>query len=516
MEIKSKNNNDRLQIVLAMACSLIAMVINYMISFFLTPYITNTLGTEAYGFVSLAKTVANYGLIITSCLNAYASRFIAVSYHEGDIKRANSFYSSVVIADVILIAVSAVISIFLAFNIRAFFSVPDDLLNDVRLLFYLDILNCMVLALASVYTVSGYIKNRLQYISFSKILAYCTEALILVVFFRIFKPSVWFVGAALLISTVLYGLINYGIKKKMTPDLRCRIDHFSFSAVKELLGRGLWSAFNQIGNMLNTGLDLWITNLMLDGFKLGQLSIVKTVATICSALPSLITQPFQPMLLKLYADKDMNGVRKTISFQMKLLGAVSCIVLAGFFVLGESYFELWTPNNNSALLNRIAIITLIGFVFESVASPMFFTYTLSLKNTLPCIVTAVSGALNVLSMFIFLKFTGLDLYAVVGTTTVLGLITFFIFTPLYSARCIKLPSLSFYKPIVRIVISDLLTVGFVKIVFRTVAVNSWIGLIGMAAVVGILGLLLYSISVFDKDERAKVLRQIKRILCRQR
>ena len=130
MEIKSKNNNDRLQIVLAMACSLIAMVINYMISFFLTPYITNTLGTEAYGFVSLAKTVANYGLIITSCLNAYASRFIAVSYHEGDIKRANSFYSSVVIADVILIAVSAVISIFLAFNIRAFFSVPDDLLND--------------------------------------------------------------------------------------------------------------------------------------------------------------------------------------------------------------------------------------------------------------------------------------------------------------------------------------------------------------------------------------------------
>lgn len=117
----------------------------------------------------------------------------------------------------------------------------------------------------------------------------------------------------------------------------------SFSAVKELLGRGLWSAFNQIGNLLNTGLDLWVTNLMLDALKMGQLSIVKTVASMCSALPPLITQPFQPTLLKLYADKNKVGVRDTIIFQMKLLGILSGVILAGFSVLGKSYFELWTP-----------------------------------------------------------------------------------------------------------------------------------------------------------------------------
>ena len=115
---------------------------------------------------------------------------------------------------------------------------------------------------------------------------------------------------------------------------------------------------------------------------MGQLSIVKTVASMCSALPPLITQPFQPTLLKLYADKNKVGVRDTIIFQMKLLGILSGVILAGFSVLGESYFELWTPNNDSSLLNRIAIVTLIGFVFESVANPMFYTYTLSLKNQL--------------------------------------------------------------------------------------------------------------------------------------
>ena len=166
-----------------------------------------------------------------------------------------------------------------------------------------------------------------------------------------------------MLSSIVYGTINFGVKQKLTPDLVCRSNLFSFSAVKELLGRGLWSAFNQIGNLLNTGLDLWVTNLMLDALKMGQLSIVKTVASMCSALPPLITQPFQPTLLKLYADKNKVGVRDTIIFQMKLLGILSGVILAGFSVLGESYFELWTPNNDSSLLNRIAIVTLIGFDF---------------------------------------------------------------------------------------------------------------------------------------------------------
>ena len=118
-----------------------------------------------------------------------------------------------------------------------------------------------------------------------------------------------------MLSSIVYGTINFGVKQKLTPDLVCRSNLFSFSAVKELLGRGLWSAFNQIGNLLNTGLDLWVTNLMLDALKMGQLSIVKTVASMCSALPPLITQPFQPTLLKLYADKNKVGVRDTIIFK---------------------------------------------------------------------------------------------------------------------------------------------------------------------------------------------------------
>ena len=53
-------------------------VLSYLITFFLTPFITESVGTDAYGFVSLAKNTAQYATYITAALNTFASRFISV------------------------------------------------------------------------------------------------------------------------------------------------------------------------------------------------------------------------------------------------------------------------------------------------------------------------------------------------------------------------------------------------------------------------------------------------------
>lgn len=53
------------------------------------------------------------------------------------------------------------------------------------------------------------------------------------------------------------------------------VKYFSFSAVKDLFVSGIWNSINSIGNLLNSGLDLWISNLMLSPTSMGELSIVK-------------------------------------------------------------------------------------------------------------------------------------------------------------------------------------------------------------------------------------------------
>ena len=143
---------------------------------------------------------------------------------------------------------------------------------------------------------------------------------------------------------------------------------------------------------------------------------------------------------------------------------------------------------------------------------MFYTYTLSLKNTAACIVTVISGALNVISMFVLLTYTELDLYAVVGTTTVLGFVTFLIFTPLYSAWCIGLPLMSFYGAITRIVVSDLIIVSVVRIVFGGIIVKSWAGFIINVCMIGLFGTVTYMVCVFDRSECSKFIALAKKLL----
>lgn len=55
------------------------------ISFLLTPYIIDTVGKEAYGFVGIANNFVSYAKLITLALNALAMRFITIKIHENNI-----------------------------------------------------------------------------------------------------------------------------------------------------------------------------------------------------------------------------------------------------------------------------------------------------------------------------------------------------------------------------------------------------------------------------------------------
>lgn len=56
---------------------------------------------------------------------------------------------------------------------------------------------------------------------------------------------------------------NYYIYKKYTPELKIRRKSVSFNAIKKLVVNGIWNSINSLGNTLNSGLDLIVTNLWL-------------------------------------------------------------------------------------------------------------------------------------------------------------------------------------------------------------------------------------------------------------
>ena len=497
-------------IVLSVFASILAMAINYLISFLLTPYITKTLGTEAYGFVTLAKTMANYMIILTTFFNAYSSRFIVVAYHEGRLDKANSYFSTISIVNYLLFFVVCILGSAVIFNLEKLISIPAYLVNDVKLLFILDIVNYMLLTIANVSTVAAYIKNRLYITNTIKLIQYVGEAIVLVLLYSLLSPKVYYVGIALLFSTIIVWILNSIFKHRHVPELAVELKRFSPRAVRDLVGRGMWSAFNQLGNVLNSGLDLLVSNLMLSTVAMGELSIVKTLAAIFSTIPGLICQPFQPALLKYYAEKNTDGVKRTLGIEIKIMGFIAGVLTLGFSVLGRSYYSLWTPNENADLLYKITLITIVGFVFEAISHPLYYAYTLALKNVVVCIVTVTSGFLNVLGMYLLISFTSLELYAVVGTTTVLALITGLIFAPIYSSVCLKAKWNLFYPILFRTLLACSILFFSGWCIFKQINVTGWIPLLSYAFLIIIFSIPVYSILALTRDEWSVLISKVKK------
>lgn len=135
MRYMEKRRSDSKAILLNIIWAVLAILVKYAINFLTTPYVTNNIGVEAYGFVSLANTFTSYIDLISIALNSFASRYIAIAYHQNDLKKAEQLYSSVIVADCVLSLLVFVPSLFIIRFLEKFLNIPDLLVNDVKILF---------------------------------------------------------------------------------------------------------------------------------------------------------------------------------------------------------------------------------------------------------------------------------------------------------------------------------------------------------------------------------------------
>lgn len=499
------------QFVISLIFSAVAVLLNYLITLVLTPYITENIGTEAYGFVTIAKTFANYASIVTIALNSFSSRFISVEYHKGNLKKANQYFNSVLLADIGLGIIILIVSSGIIIHLEKILSIPEGLLHDVKCLFLLDMINFLILSCSTAFMSATVIRNRLELASIIKCVAYVSEAVFLIVAFRILPPKVYYVGCGLITSSLIIFTLNGIISRKYTPELKITKGAFSWEAVKDIAKNGIWNSVNSLGNTLNTGLDLWITNVMLSALQAGQLAIVKTISVIFTTMSQLVAQPFQPLQLKYYASNDKERLIDSFKLGIKVNGMISNIAFAGFAVFGTAYYKLWTPSQDISLLQVVSIVTVVGTVIEGAVYPLYYVYTLTLNNKIPCFVTVISGLLNVSGMYVLIKYFDLGIYAVVGTTAVLSWMVNFVFNPMYSAHCLKLSKSVFYPTLLRHVISCLVITfvfyGLSKVYFP----HTWIALILVAFIGAIIGAIIHILIMFSAQEKRVILhRLIKR------
>lgn len=431
-----------------MIWALISVAISYGISFFVTPYVTNNIGVDAYGYVSLSNTFIAYIDIIAIGLNSFAGRFIADAYFKGDLEKAEQYYSSTLMGDLLLSAVVSIPCLFAVSKLDVWLHVPSSLCGDVKILFTLVLFRYFLTIIRTAFAAGAFIKNRLDLTEKITGSGYIVQAGILLLLCTTPKAKVWYVGVASFSAAAWLLICSYIAKKRLTPDLICTRKGASIKTLREIMKPGIWTSVNELGNVLNSGLDLILTEAMLSPEVLGQVAIAKQFSTACSIMIGKVSSSYRPQLLMHYTSDDMESVRHTMIRSMKFCSFCCTMIISIFTACGKQFLQLWIPGQDLDFIYAASVIAILSDVLPGIVNPLYYSYTMAKKVTVPCFVTLSMGAANLISMVILLKTTSLGGYVVLLTTLVINMVHF-IDAPLYSAHCLRLKWHTFYPNIIR-------------------------------------------------------------------
>lgn len=495
-------------VLLNMLVNLLSFLFSLIISFFLTPYITKYVGIEAYGLVGLANSFVGYIAIVTAALNSMASRFIVIEIHRNDMYKANTYFSSVLYANLLIALLLLIPFIALIFNLDIL-NISQNLIYDAQLTFIIIAFSFFLNLVFARYGLVLYAKNILWKGGFRVIESNLIRVSLIIIFFYIFSPHIYWVVLATFLSSIYTLIFNMSYSAKLLPELKVKRNFFSLKAVKELVCSGIWNSITKLGQILLDGLDLLLSNLFVSGVMTGYVSIAKTVPALYTSMLAIVSDSFYPTFLELYSKRDYNKLLEQIKNSISVLSSITGISMALLLAYAKDFYALWIPDAESSLLRDITYCAVGTVLISGCIYSLYSVFALTNKLRANSIAILITGLLSVASTFVCLKYTSLGVYAIVGVSSFWGMCRNLFFTPIYAAHCLHVNKYSFYPVIFKNLLNILLLI-FVFFSYKYFfPVHSWLGLLMNSLVNILLGFLITYFMVLNKNERVLLLKVLK-------
>lgn len=495
-------------IALNMIANTISFVFATVVGFFLAPYITKNVGIEAYGLVGLANSFISYATLFTGALNSMASRFIIIEIHRNQFGEANKYFSSVLIANTIIALLLVIPSIWLILNLEKI-NVSDSLMWDAELTFSIIILSFFFSLFGSFYGIVLYAKNILWKGSFRTVESNIIRIVLILLLFSFLDTRIYYVALASLLAG-LYPLVwNINYTRKLLPELKVSIESFSIKAIKTLASSGVWNSVTKLSQILTDGFDLLLCNIFVGGVMTGNVAVAKTLPALFIGLIAVLSESFYPHFLECYSKKLHDSLMLSINQSINLLSIISGTCLAILIIYSRDFYRLWMPGEDEELLSILTILSLGTVLISCCIYSLYSVFALANKVRFNSIVMIISGGLSLGITLICLKVTNWGVYAIVGVSSVIGIIRNLTFTPLYAAHCLGWPKFTFFKRITINLLNFMVLSATFYGIKQIWPVDSWLVLCYNFVICGIIGLTISWLIVFNKAERRKYIMAAK-------
>lgn len=499
------------QLIINLIASITTFVVTMGINFFLTPYIVERMGREAYGFIGLINNIISYAAIVTVALNSMASRFITLKIHQENEKEANIYFNSVLIGNIIMAIVISIVCLILLVNLGKILNIPSNLNSDVKLAFLLTSIEFILNLICSIFGIATFVTNKLYLSSMRTIEANIIKAVVIMLLFISFKPRIFYINIAAITMSIYVILKNIYYTKKLLPQIKISVSNFRYSAVLELIKSGIWNIFSRLSQILETGLDLLLANVFLGSTFMGILSISKTIPNSFISLTGTIVGVFSPQLTISYAKNNLRELLEGFKVSVKIMSIITSLFFAFIIVYSGQFYKLWVPTEDSKLLYILTVLAVFHMPITSGMNSIYNIFTITNKIRKVSIVLFCNSAVNALIIILSAKFlpSKYSIFIIAGTSSLLALLIIVFFCIPYAARCLGLKWFELFPNVLICISTNSITVIVFMLVKSLINVNSWFDMITSLGISGVLGLGVNIMIVMNRQERKKFFNRIK-------
>lgn len=499
-------SSSRFATAFNVASAIVTLGVQMAVSFFLSGFLVATLGEEANGFTQLANNFVSYASLVTLAFNSMGQRFISTAFHRGELDKAGSYYSTLVVCDIALCAVFLPIAALVVGNLGSIVEMGNASLPDVQLLFAFVFANFGANLFVSLLCSAMFVMNRVYIQNAVNLARNVLNACVLLFLYATLEPHVHYVSLVSLALTVISIPVCAVIKSRLLPEVRFSFRAFSGAAVRGLTSSGIWNTVNQCGNMLMTGLDLLLANWFAGAGPMGLLSVAKTMPNAIITLASTLNSNLEPELVIAYAKGGTAGIIDRLRFDIRLSNLIVSVPIAVFCALSVPFYELWMPSLDAVELSALSFLTIMAYIPWAGLQVLYNVFTATNHLKVNSVAFCTGSVLNVALVLALLSCTDLGVYAIAGTSSAITIVRSLIVTAPYVAGLLGIRKRELYREVGISLACFVMVVCISTIAASIVGTSGWVHLVATIALSCLLGWLLVLLATFGSDGRKRAMR----------
>lgn len=483
--------------------SLIYFTLLMGIGLWYTPFMLHRVPEHIYGLVPLATSLTSHMVVIMTMITGPVCRYVSADLLRGDIELANSTFNSFVFGGLKIIAILA--SLVVLFSVILPISVPEGHETSARLLFLAIGLSFLISSMSSCFEVGYWVTHRFEIKSLVDILVLVVRNGSVVALFYFYQPDIWQIAMAAMAAAVFQLVANYGIWKKLAPQLR--IDRKAQTPERKALiySVGRWLIMSHLGNQLLLSTDLLLVNRYFGTIGNTKYGIVLLAATIVRSIFASMGLILVPALVTLESTQSSQQLVAATSRAVRMFGSIAAHATGIIAGLTMPLLTIWIKKPWVPEVAPLSIFILLAVTFEICMIPLTALLIAPERIARYAIASFATGSAAVILAIVLLQTTDLQFYAVAISFCLFAIVKNGLFNPILAARGLNTSWYEFAILGIPIVIRFCMTMLLANTIGNWIEPASPMSLLWCMVLTALISLPL-SMMTLPKEDRAIVFR----------